>query len=77
MRKDVRIGPFRITQGRRNHPDYHPDYRHDYNHDYRLDAAWTGDYLMRLPDRRLVKLADFRQKLEEYTVEVGDRTGGE
>ncbi|MEM9402646.1 MAG: hypothetical protein AAGA44_09190 [Pseudomonadota bacterium] len=35
-------------------------------HNYRQDSAWTGDYLMRLPDRTLVPAADYDRRLTEY-----------
>ncbi|MEM8682761.1 MAG: hypothetical protein AAGF72_04975 [Pseudomonadota bacterium] len=35
-------------------------------HDYRQDSAWTGAYLMRLPDRTLVPAADYSRRLAEY-----------
>ena len=44
---------FKITPGLRDH------------HNYRLDTAYTGDYLTRMPDRGLVRLADYKQKLAE------------
>ncbi len=54
---------FKITPGLRNH------------HNYRLDSAYTGEYLTRMPDRGLVRLADYKQKLAEF--ESGDSPSDE
>ena len=39
--------------------------RVDY-HNYRLDTAFRGVYLRRLPDRTLVPSSEFEQRLREY-----------
>ena len=54
---------FNVTPGLRNH------------HNYRLDSAFTGEYLTRMPDRGLVRLADYKQKLAEF--EAGDPASDE
>ena len=54
---------FKITPGLRNH------------HNYRLDSAYTGEYLTRMPDRGLVRLADYKQKLAE--LESGNSSSDE
>ena len=45
---------FRVTAGLRD------------KHDYRRDAAFSGDYLVRLPDRSLVKASEYERELAEY-----------
>ena len=45
---------FRVTAGLRD------------KHDYRKDSAFTGDYLVRLPDRSLVKASEYQERLAEY-----------
>ncbi len=40
-------------------------------HNHRLDPASKGRYLMRLPDRSLVWLEEYDQRLREYELKAG------
>ncbi len=51
---------FKVTAALRDH------------HNYRLDSAWTGDYLTRMPDRGLVRLADYAERLAELSAKTQD-----